>query len=248
MFGKEKSASISTRSREADQWAQAREYTKVLDAMAAEEEAKLRAEHPDLLQQFEDEHRKQSAGFSYEFRRHGDFLTVYLTRAANSKSEWGNEAQQQFTETVNLGKVESIALVEGHLPDANGSFGWHLQSVGVDEDGKETSWGSSSGRPCGPPGNGYKHKVFPAGRATYIPSARPFIAEPDRSERSHGMHMSMNDGVDYYTQDFPRQAEDDAVLLKGLGYRIFAPTGLGQAMLDAMLAEIARGALPIEPA
>jgi hypothetical protein len=228
----------------ADSHRRAVEYTRdVLDPMAVEAEAKLRADNPDLLARFEAEHQRQCAGFGYSFKRHGDFLTISLTRDGNQDSEWA-KADKRWAKTINLGLVRSITLSDGHAADCEGSFGWSVGDVHLNDKGEECGWGSSSGRPTGPSSSDrFRHRVLPGGSPDWVRSARSFASEKkDQDDRHQYMSMSMGDGVTHRTTNFPRESEDDSIRFQGIGLSIHAPFGLGSAMHEALLAELAADA------
>lgn len=237
---------FGTKDKEQDQRAQADAYSKVLEDMARAEEERLRAEHPGLLAEFENENRRQAEGFAFTLKRHGDFLTLFLSRTANKETEW-SPARKSHTETINLSKVRSIKLRSGRAADTDGEFGWSVSTRYEDEDGNWKGSGSSSGRPLGPPSGG-RHVMSPAGNASYVPAQRDFLQWEEKADRDRGMvhYMDMSGGCNYRTTGFPRQSEDDRLIFRGLGLTVFAPFGQGQALLDAVLAEIAQGTSPRE--
>lgn len=216
----------------------AESYSHVLNDMARAEEAKLREGQAALLASFEDEHRRQCDGFSFSLNRHGDFLTIALTREANQDSDWAH-ATKEHVETINLAKVDSIKLFSGHSADMGGSFGWSVSHIQEDASGKSCSWSYSSGRPLGPPKTG-RHEVRPSWGVPDAPSQRRFLAWDEKSDRGIH-HMEMGGGCTHHTTDYPRQSKDDAITFRGLGLSIFAPFGRGRELLDAIHTEIARG-------
>jgi hypothetical protein len=216
----------------------AESYSQVLNDMALAEEAKLREGQVALLSSFEDEHRRQCDGFAFSLKRHGDFLTIALTREANQDCDWAR-ATKEHVETINLGKVDSIKLFPGHSADMGGSFGWSVSHIQEDANGKACGWSSSPGCPLGPPKTG-RHEVRPSWGGFDAPSQRWFLAWDEKSDR--GLHhMEMGSGCTHHTTDYPRQSKDDAIAFRGLGLSIFAPFGRGQELLDAIHTEIARG-------
>lgn len=215
-----------------------------LNEMAVEAEAKLRADNPDLLTKFSDELERQKVGFRFYFRRHGDFLTVTLTRNGNLGSEW-YPAKTSFVETINLSKVRSIRFEAGHAPDDNGRFSWVWENVIRNESGNIIGSGSGSGYPLWPWDG--EIVVRPCGSPTHVQQGRQFIRDYSVKEFGHGAMRLGSEGISHHTADFPQQAKDDTIQFGGLEYAILAPFGLGQAMHDALLAEIARGAPTAPP-
>lgn len=60
------------------------------------------------------EHRDQMAGFTLRPERHGDFLTLFITRKANPANH------QKSVVSVNLSKITKIVLYPGRMPDRRG--------------------------------------------------------------------------------------------------------------------------------
>lgn len=98
---------------------------------------------------FAAEHARQVSGFAFECRRHGDFLTLFITRSGNGEPEkysWGHnraEYGKSYSASINLSKVQAIRLIEGHAPDRNFTIEFGIE--GVDESGGK-SWGGYSAK------------------------------------------------------------------------------------------------------
>lgn len=210
-----------------------------LNEMAVQAEAELRSKHPTLLSQFNDELERQKAGFSYEFRRHGDFMTVSLTRSGNQSSEW-REAATQFVETINLSLVRSIRFSAGRAADENGRFGWVWNQVHRNEKGEicGSGSGSGSGFPLWPWDGEYR--VTPWDSPTYVPTCRDYVRKSGEGTYDHYDICGSWDNP-HRTSNFPQESKDDEIYLAGLDMAILAPYGCGSAMHEAMLAEIERG-------
>ncbi|WP_066281910.1 hypothetical protein [Blastomonas sp. CCH1-A6] len=220
-----------------DEMDAAMEYSRtVLNPLAIEAEAKLREGNEALFAEFEAELDRQRAGFSFSFKRHGDFLSIAITRAGNQDTALA-KAETRWASTINLSRVRSISFREGRAPDMNGSFSWLVQSVEFsDEDGKPCSWGSTSEYPTRAPRRG-KHVVMPHGFPA-VPASRPFLHEEDDRVVSRSGFLRSGGGCSHLSMDFPRGSEDDAIHFNGLGMTLFAPFGLGAGMHQALLAEL----------
>ncbi|QDP55583.1 MAG: hypothetical protein Unbinned273contig1001_74 [Prokaryotic dsDNA virus sp.] len=227
IFSRSETADTINRSDEKSEWARAQEYSKTLDEMAREEDVKLRERVPDLTLEYEAEHASQVEGFNYRFQRHGDFLTVSLTRAANDSAWYG----PKHVETFNLGKTNSIRFTEGKAPAYLGGFGWIVFT-----EYETGGTGQSSASPTTPPRDG-KHVLRPA-RHPGAPGGRVMLCKEEGKPRNF---ISMGGGVNYRTTDFPMPSEDDAIRFDGIGLTIYAPFGLGEKMHADLLAEIGRG-------
>lgn len=212
-----------------------------LEAMALEAEIALREANPDLMQKFDDELARQRDGFSFSFKRHGDFLTVFLTR--NGNQEHGRDGcRKTYSEAINLGLVQSIRLHDGSPVTSGGEFGWNWQSVGYDENGKAISWGSGSGHPTSHPKNG-RIEMVPMGHPTWVPTSRGFVLDGSYHQPSRGMICRLgHESIWRITVDFPKASVDDVIYFVGTNIALTAPFGMGQPMLDALLDEIAANA------
>jgi hypothetical protein len=200
------------------------EYSKVLDAMAIAKEPEVVAEFPKRLAQYKADHRKVSRGFKFECRRHGDFMALFFSQ--------GSEKDGLFSIVINLGQVTSMRLKLGHAPDLNGVVEWSVSTRSTDKFG----WGTSSGRPMGPPSDGWEHHVSPDIHERYFFSDQ-FYRTVSRDEYSQNI-ISMGGGVDHVTKNAPRPAENDQIFLSGLDGIISVPYGHGQNVLDEILAQI----------
>lgn len=160
----------------------------------------------------EDEHRRQVAGFSFECRRFGDFLTLFIERM-----------EQKLATSVNIAATREIRLYPGHAPDFNGQVLYRLSSTYVvNDDGTRDD---------------EEHKVWP----DYITSAHArrqlFALDEKREDRNNFMYSGPRH-TGHRTANFPRPAEDDSIRFEGIGATLYAPFGCGQAAHDAILKEI----------
>lgn len=226
IFSRSENADTINRLDEKLDWESAQEYSKVLDEMAREEEAKLRERIPDLTLEYQAEHASQVEGFGYRFQRHGDFLTISLTREANDGAWYG----AKHVETFNLGNVKSIRFTEGKPPAHSSGWGW---AVFTEYEGG--GCGQSSVSPTSPPQNG-KHVLKPQHHPG-APLGRVMLSKEKEEPRNI---ISMGGGVNYRTTDFPMPSQDDAIFFGGIGLTIYAPHGVGEKMHADLLAEIER--------
>jgi hypothetical protein len=197
----------------------AQEYSKVLDAMAIAKEPEVIAEFPKRLTEYRTDHRKAVRCFKFRCKRHGDFLALFFSQKSGL-----------FSNVINLGQVKSIRLHLGYAPDRNGTVTWDFSRRCLDG----IVW-VASGRPIGPPAAGQEDYVYPTYLDKWTCSVPPFTIV-----RKHEKHhiMPMSEGVNHVTENAPRPAKNDEIFLTGLDALISVPHGQGQAVLDAILAEI----------
>lgn len=240
MFGlsKEKPATASDRAVGRD----GEHYPEHLETLAQEAGKIAAAKADELAATYADEHQRQLAEYAFDCRRHGDFLSLFITRSANKPSKWQTSPEHatSYSTTINLGRVKAIQLAEGHGPDRGLTLGF---SVSMKHEGGGISWGTGGGTYAPPKGAHYK--VSPS--YPHLPESRSsFFLEPEPSKDSHqwsGMMMNNGDySIKHKMSDFPRPAEDDKIEFDGLGATLFTPHSKGKDVLAAILAEIERAA------
>ncbi len=187
-------------------------------AIAAEPEvlAKIPAENAAN----EAEHRRQLAGFKFECRRYGDFLTLFMERPIRV---WNEPEFQQYklSTSINIAATREIRLNAGHAPDFNGYVQYHIRNCYfINADGI---------REEEPP-------VRPEYDTAYE-ARRLLFALDEKHDRGNVMYSGPQH-TRYRTANFPRPAADDSIRFEGIGATIYAPFGCGQAVYDAVLQEI----------
>lgn len=212
-----------------------------IERLAREAEKEALAKADSLFAEYVAEHERQTAGFSFDCRRHGDYLTVFMERAANAP-EWGEaKAETKASTSLNIGAAKQIRLIEGHCFDRRGSLDYRAGLYS--DDGKSGGgWGTGAGRT--PPWKGYHYRVSP--NYAWLRKQRPMIVvEKDKESDNFRGGYGMDDYQPrHLTEDFPRPAKDDEIIFTGIRATIFAPAGKGRGVYDAIMAEIARGYEP----
>jgi hypothetical protein len=201
------------------------EYHQQLEAA---KEAAVEAALPALLdrrQEFVDaaiaEHSADTAAYDFECRRHGDFLTVFATRLDHKS------APAKFSTAINLLNVIEIRLIAGSAPATNLDVYWSFHY--------EREGGGYSCSPLHLPADGEALKAHSWVRAA-SPGRRAYV-EPPKPDKHGGM---VHYGYDSDSRRglMPMPAEDDEVRFLGIGSALLVPFGQGQAVLDAILAEM----------
>lgn len=211
-----------------------------LEEMAREMEPDLLAKADEAFAAVAAEHERQTAGFRFECRRWGDFLTVFIERMGNSgvPKLFSGMSETKVATSLSLAGTREIRLVEGHCFDRKGSIRYLVTFTR--DDGKGGGWSSSEDW-NDPPPKGYHHKLTPL--QPFIPTSRPIIAASKDPDGSHWSESFSNE-MPYETEGFPRPAEDDQIMFAGIDTTIYAPAGKGRGVYDAIMAEIARGYEP----
>lgn len=182
-------------------------------ARAAEPDALGKAE--ELIAAFEREFVAQSSGFQFQCERLGSFLILKSTRLANPIArEWPHAELplRRFATTVNLRRVKAIELQRGHGADRCGTL--------------EYAWNYK----------GHTHAeivirpLYPA-----VPyHRRHYFVQPKAKDCGVDgfVHHCGSSRVDasFKTADFPRTAEDDQILFRGISSTLFVPSTHGEVI------------------
>jgi hypothetical protein len=207
----------------------------MLETLARESLAAEFRKQEDHLRQYKVDHEQDLAAYAFDCKKHGDFLTVFITRLGGFCGD--NRETEKYSTSINLSNCSRINLSEGHAPDRDGAnrFSYKL----VDAGGKERK--RSDGNSPAP--DGYKYAV-----------STPDFAHPDRYLFSSG-GASIRVGGECYISHrsfcgeyFPyhittevtnaaRAAQDDEILFLGVG-AVHAPFSLGKAVHERILAEL----------
>jgi hypothetical protein len=214
------------------------DWPQELERLAREAEREALAKADEIFAEAAEEHQRQTDGYRFECRRWGDYLTVFIERAANRKGSWGNEPELKASTSLNIGQTKEIRLALGHCFDRLGTLEYRASHV-ADDRSSWGGWGTGYGR-CAP-GKGYHYEVSPD--YPTVPSSRDMIrADAKEQERFHGHYMSMEDYQPRLkTEGYPRPAKDDKIRFDGIGITIYAPAGKGQSVYDAIMAELEKG-------
>ncbi len=206
----------------------------LIDAAEADALARL----PALMDEARKAHADDAAAYSFECKRWGDFLSLFIRRIGRNWME--NEASaKQFATSVNLSQVRDIRLVEGHAVDQNGVLEYGCKIV---------------------VGSGYSFVTHPLPKrarkgeryevAPLLPGIEPGGAMFELREKGGARSLAYceidDDAPLRETKGFLRPASDDRVVFSGIDATVLAPFGRGQEVLDAILAEIERGAPPAD--
>lgn len=213
----------------AARWAaQEKEWSEKIEAMAVAREIIEREEQQGRFAIFAADHEKDAATFEFDCRRHGDFLSVFVTR-----SDVRGDDPIKFSTAINIGKTKTIQMMAGHGPDNTDTMRYRLSAIAID--GSGSAWWTGMGR--GPPAKGQEYIV--RGDVKGLPYGRLVFAidqEPD----GHS-YIGMNEyRVRHQTKDYARAAEDDRIRFEGVKATIYTPAGLGQSVHDKIMAELER--------
>lgn len=181
------------------------------------------------------EYEQQREGFLFSCRRHGDFLTVEITRNGNPEHDYRNRF---FAQTWNLGKVNHISMTKGNPVDYLGRIefkvtpvtggGWSTSDL-YDFRRSDSVWEMISN------GCDYVSRY----EVEYINTSRPIIIN---LEKDPNVYYASGKGLTYYiAENYPRPSRDDVIDLYPLNVKIPVPHGMGQQILEQILTELERG-------
>lgn len=207
----------------------AKERADMLEDQAREAEPALLARADGLRAEYVAEHERQVAGYSFDCKRFGDFLTLYIKRMGNpEKPAYVTDNYNSglpirvFSTTINLGLTLGITLVAGHGPDDAAQIGYYVRTDYDTKPYTETVVPNVMGAP-------YDRSLF------YLPEPVP----PNQNS-FQGTWSSDRRGIQYKTENFPQAAKDDEIKFAGLNATIFVPAGLGDAVYERIQRELAR--------
>jgi hypothetical protein len=172
------------------------------------------------------EHQADSEAYTFDCKRHGDFLTVFTGRL-------GREGTLvNFSTTIHLMRVREVRLELGRAPGVEVGVEWwflyshpqELNYVSFGELPPRTALGEGETVTA-------RSDVHPAtpGRPSYRDAPRDKMHPYGYFGRESETHGTM-----------PRPAKDDQIQFVGLGSALLVPFGHGQKVLDRILSEMAK--------
>lgn len=219
MFGtKERDAAQERRESE--------EAQALIEQLALAQVPEIEAKQPALLERFHAQHAADVASYSFDCKRHGDHLTLFMSRRG-----------KDYATTLNLGANRSITLNEGHTPDREGTQGFSatLSRKGQDSCGSY-SFSGGHPEPARKAPDGYEWRVRHHGEP-YGP--RGEMVELADREADYGLSWFGGPIIQTVVGNTARPAEDDVIWFAGINARVYAPAGLGKAVEAKILKAIA---------
>lgn len=193
-----------------------------LESLAKAAEPEVLAARDGVRAAFAAEQARQVAGYKFDCKRFGDFLSLFMERHGNpDRPSYISELytsvgpERKFSTTLNIAQTREIVLKEGHGADDGGIVEY-----------------------CEIYGNGAL-EVYPD-----LPSApydRAFFCLDSPPSRPIGAQMQMTVSqyrIQFITSPYPRAALDDKIRFNGISAEIYAPFGLGASVLGRILREI----------
>lgn len=174
----------------------------------------------EKLAEFVKVHQADCDSYTFECRRHGDFLAVFIQRGPMPLGVISWKPDNKIAATIVLGETQGFYLRSGEPPSMNGDTTFHQVQIvnGGDEVLAQ-----------------YKNAHYPRYEMLYLPPP------PGQRDTGQGMMGYYNDGAlsGIRVSDCPCGATDDTIVFNN-GVRISAPAGLGQGVYDKILASAER--------
>lgn len=207
-------------------------YSRVIVPMVDAEKEKILAQQDAVIEIFEKDHQGQLSGFDFSCIRHGDFLTLFVTRDYNR--HYDHPYETKFSTTLNLGLVKRIHLEEGR--GVGHSWTTSIFVVEVREDHPDHYGSHHPVSLRKPPEKGFVHRVISDSNITLYP--RPFTNDPpaeyiDRNRRF--LEAILNT---------PNQARDDRISFYDIDSFLLVPFGKGKEVHDIIMKAIESGYEP----
>jgi hypothetical protein len=196
-----------------------------IEDLAKALEPEVLAKAPSFLAEAQLEHMSDCQTYSFECRRWGDFLSLYVQRVLFI-GHYDNGVYRQeyklekFTTSVNIRESE-IRLVEGHGPDELGCVKYYRSNYNYSTYTTDTELRVIAMYPTIPRRDIFKSVTCGKYDNTY----RGSYYEPQRYDPE-------------LKTSYPRAAQDDEIRFIPSGATLYVPVGLGAMVNETILREI----------
>ncbi len=196
------------------------------ERMALEQLPEAIAEQPIFFAKFQKAHEADIADYTFDCKRHGDFLTLFISRRVYRGWIEPQELIEKESESINLSKCRQIKLIEGSMPDlagVNEFEGSESSKWGKQEENGEITW------------HGGEITVT---RPTDYLAHRLLFALDSVGESGNnfgGIHRAYK--AKTKIPNAARRAVDDQIVFAGVG-TLYAPAGIGKQVQGKILAEL----------
>jgi hypothetical protein len=212
----------------------------LLERLAREGEPEALTKSAAIFAEAQAEHARDVAGFRFECRRWGTFMSLSAARMANpaepnNRLFYIERPERSYSTSLNLLNVTAIRLIRGHLPDKEGQLRYAYNLKADDEKVGTHVGGTGFGNYL--PSTGYRWVVFP--RLPEVPYSRPLFHLPPAKQKRDKDGIVIWDSetyeIQHATEGFARPAEDDVILFEGIEARLFVPAGEGERVYESIL-------------
>lgn len=231
MFGQKPKSVEAPRDLEKERREQERKDTnELLESLAQAQVPVCQGQQPAWLARYVEDHEKDVAAYSFDCKKHGDFLTLFVTRLM--RNWWANSIElEKLSTSINLAKCKEIKLIHGHLPDllGEGKFTFRMHTPGG-------GWSSGTGDGNYKAPEGYQWVVSPP---EYRDPYRSIfhLASDEQSQRGENYFHDNSYEITTIIPKAARSAADDKISFAGVGV-LDIPAGLGEKVNARILSEL----------
>lgn len=238
-FGqKRNSVGIESEDEKRERWRKEEQEThELLERLALELVDDVIADQPLWFEKYNEEYERDVSGYSFECCKHGDFLTLFITRNANPQTKHpyaifgAKTSERTLATTINLGLCKEIKFIHGHPPDLLGRVMFHYR---IQSENGLTIGGTNFGNYAAPKNSRWVVRK-PECRILH---GRPLFVFDTVEEKCEGAYIDMS-AYDYRIKttvdNTARPAEDDRIRFEGLGATLYAPASLGEDIYQMIL-------------
>jgi len=209
----------------------------LLEQIASEAVPEANAKQDEWLSQYVARHEEDVYGWAFDCKKHGDFLSVFITRASNAEAkQFWTHNPVRFSTTINLAACRQIILKCGHAPARGGSIKFSYRLAHGDK-GSMTIGGTGHG--CYKAPEGSKWVVLPPEMVSHYSRPLMYFAEPPSDKYGNCINMSDSEyKIKTKVENAARPAADDRIEFEGLRATLFIPATLGQQVHERILKEL----------
>lgn len=193
------------------------------ESLARAQTADINAKMPELFFSFREDHAADVAAWSFECKRFGDFLSVFIKRR-----------DQRHVSAINLMASKEIELLEGHGPDLLGEVGFFAHKLSSRPDPEAAYEVTHQATPSLPSLSNLIHNPDDWSRPLY----RTFLVDSP-AENGRMNYGSSSPAIAYKVPNAARPAREDRIVFKTSG-TLFTPAGLGQQTYEQILSELGK--------
>jgi len=198
-----------------------RETADLIEGLCSSMLPKLKGRQAARLKTFVASHEADAASYRFSCKKHGDFLSVFVTRG-----------EADLATTINLRDCKEIKMVPGGAPDRAGIVNFHLHL-----NNGNGGYVTFPGMGFSPASKGCFYQVWPHEPAP--PSKLPMLELSESQRDDSAMHGFYSYTPRTALKNAARPARDDLVIFRGVG-TLYCPHGLGEGALAKVLTTLGR--------
>lgn len=205
------------------------EVSALIEKLAQEATIETLNKSNKVYTEVQEEYNRDIAGFVFECRRFGQFLTLSLARKVNAPNY-----EEEYSISVNIKNITHIQLIEGHKPDFNGIVQYEYV---VDTKDRGKYWENYVSESMYDFILSSEWEINIQEQYHSIPYRYLFVV--DSSKKHTDSHLQSYSGeyweIKTNVPHYPRGAEDDQIVFTGINSTLFVPAGKGAEVLQQIL-------------